>query len=151
MLGFNVADGAAGSRNNRTKLTGRLFNYFPGGRVPSMQLELNQTRFLREFPQPPFAEPDCPGLLLVKGAPGIDELCDQLEDYHEVYIQTERKEDFEVARINEDMVAALEYAIEELEFPAYEYHPPEATLAYANYGAPVDLRGKPMKVHGGVV
>lgn len=151
MLGFNVADGAGGSRNNRTKLVGRLFNYFPGGRTPSMQMELNQTRFLKEFPQPPFAEPDSPGLLLVKGAPGIDELCDQLEDYHEVYIQTDRKEDFEVARINEDMVAALEYAIEELEYPAYEYHPPEATLAYATNVPATNLKGGPLKVHGGVV
>lgn len=150
MLGFNVADGSNGSRNNRTKLTGRLFNYFPGGRVPSVQLELNQQRFLREFPQPPFKEPDSPGLLFVKGAPGIDELCDQIEDYHEVYIQTDRKEDFEVARINEDMVAALEYAIEELESPAYEYRPPEATLAFGEHIPAVSTARKPLHVHGGV-
>lgn len=151
MLGFNVADGASGSRNNRTKLTGRLFMHFPGGRVPSLQLELNQTRFLTEFPQPPFREPDSPGLLLVKGAPGIDELCDQLEDYHEVYVATDRKEDFEVARINEDMVAALEYGIEELEAPAYTYQPPESTLAYAVNVPATRLDRKPEHVRGGVV
>ncbi len=151
MLGFNVADGSAGSRNNRTKLVGRLFNTYSGGRVPSLQLELNHSRYLAEFPQPPFREPDSPGLLLVKGAPGIDELCDQLEDYHEVYIATDRKEDFEVARINEDMVAALEYAIEELESPAYEYKPPEATLAYTAPVAVIARSGRPEVRHGGAI
>jgi hypothetical protein len=150
MLGFNVADGSGGSRNNRTKLVGRLFNFYAGGRVPSMQLELNQTRFLAEFPQPPFREPDSPGLLLVKGAPGIDELCDQLEDYHEVYVATDRKEDFEVARINEDIVAALEYSIEELEAPAYTYTPPESTLAFGVTIPATRTDRKPMHVRGGV-
>lgn len=121
--GFNVADGAAGSRNKRTKITGRLFNVWPGGHVPSMALEANEAKFLAEFPQPPFKEDDSPGLLFVKGAPGIEELCDQIEDYHEIFVQTERKEDYEVARINEDMVAGLEYGNEELEEVAEPYAP----------------------------
>jgi hypothetical protein len=141
MLGFNVADGSAGSRNNRTKIAGRLFNVFPGGRVPPMALELNEKRFLLEFPQPPFVEPDSPGLLFVKGAPGIDELCDQIEDYHEVFVQTERKEDYEVARIDEDLVAALEYGCEELESPEVVYETPIARPIYKSDPRPLPYRG----------
>lgn len=151
-FGFNVADGSSGARNNRTKLTGRLFNTYAGGRVPSMALEMNYTRFMREFPQPPFAEPDSPGILLVKDAPGINELADQIEDYHEVYVETDRAADFIVARIDEDMVAGMEYACEELEYPAYEYTPPESTLAFASGPQVVPYRstGKNRNIRGGV-
>lgn len=149
LLGYNVANGAGGSRNTRTKITGRLFNYFPGGRVPSMTLELNETRFLREFPQPPFKEPDSPGLLLVKGMPGIDDLCDQLEDYHEVFIVTDRKEDFEVARINEDIVAGLEYGNEELENPAVIWEPPTARPVYGSDPRPTLYGQRHNTIHGG--
>jgi hypothetical protein len=150
-MGFDVADGSSGSRNTRTKITGRLFSVFPGGRVPSMALELDQKRFLAEFPQPPFNEPDSPGLLLVKGAPGIEELCDQIEDYHEVFVQTERKEDFEVARINEDIVAAMEYGNEHLENPVVEYEAPTARPVYKTDPRPVPYRpgGTRQGVRGG--
>ncbi len=151
MLGYNIAVGSAGSRNARTKITGRLFNVFPGGRVPSMSLELNERRFLAEFPQPPFREPDSPGLLLVKGAPGIEELCEQIEDYHEVYVATERAEDFVVARINEDMVAALEYANEELEQPALVYMEAYARPVYASDPRPAPYGSKPQGIYGGAV
>lgn len=150
--GFNVADGGAGSRNNRTKITGRLFNVWPGGRVPTMALEANEARFLREFPQPPFVEDDSPGLLFVKGAPGIDELCDQIEDYHEIFVQTERKEDYEVARINEDMVAGMEYGNEELENPEPVYEEPTARPVYATESRNPVRRGSNLAgVRGGAI
>lgn len=151
-LGFNVADGSQGARNHRTKITGRLFNTFPGGRVPSMVQELHPATLMRDFPQGPFSEPDSPGLILVKGQPGIEELAEQIEDYHEVYKETEVSADFQVARIDEDMVAGLEYANEELEVPAYEYEPPEVRLAYATDPHPTAYHtsGQPKNVRGGV-
>ena len=46
---------------------------------------------------------------------GNRELADEIEMYHYVHRQTDTQDDLVVARINEDRVAALEYAIEELE------------------------------------
>ncbi len=111
-LGFKLAPRP---RNPRIQITSRLLNTFPGGRVPSLALELNQERFLATFPQPPFLEPDSPGLLFAEGYPGIDQLCDQIEAYHEVFVQNEVKEDYEVARIDEDLVAGMEYGNQCLE------------------------------------
>lgn len=50
----------------------------------------------------------------INGA-GNAELADEIEMYHYVHRQTETQDDLVVARINEDRVAAFEYAIEELE------------------------------------
>jgi len=46
---------------------------------------------------------------------GNRELADEIEMYHYVHRQTDTQDDLVVARINDDRVAALEYAIEELE------------------------------------
>lgn len=108
--GFSVANGSDGSRQHRIDLTERLWNIFPGGRVPYFREERN----LR-VPQGPFAEPDSPGLLLVEGAEGIEELADEIEGYHYVPVSTDTMEKLVVARINEDLIAGLEDAIEELE------------------------------------
>ena len=150
VLGFNVAVGSAGSRNERTKMTSRLMGLFPGGRVPTKELELNQVRYLREHPQGPFVEEDSPGLLFVRGAPGIDELCDQIEDYHELFVETERASDYVVARINDDLVAAMEYAVEELENPERVYEPPAARAAYRPGPEKVAYGTRRQQVHGGV-
>ena len=55
----------------------------------------------------------------MKGGPGIDELCDEMENYHEIFVESERAQQFVVARINDDRVSALEYACEELKGVSY--------------------------------
>jgi terminase large subunit-like protein len=107
-----LAKGAEGSRQHRITLTGRLFNVFQGGRVPRL---LNETRLAIQHG--PYMEPDTPGLLLVRGAPGIADLCEEIEAYHFVEKVTDTKDEQVIARINDDLVAALEYAIEELDEP----------------------------------
>jgi hypothetical protein len=141
-LGFSLADGSAGSRNRRTQIVGRLLNVFAGGRVPPSWLELQEERFLKEFPQGPFNEPDSPGLLFVANAPGIDALCEQMENYHEVFVQSEVREDYVVARINDDLVAALEYGCEELD----RRGPPIPTRMRMERPAPQKYAGVWLKV-----
>lgn len=150
-LGFKLADGSAGSRNRRTQLVGRLFNTFPGGRVPPLRMELNEERFLAEFPQPPFNEPDSPGLLFVKGMPGIEELAEEIESYHEVFVQNDVKEDYVVSRIDDDLVASLEYACECLETVTLNFRKPkeEETLTQEfrrKYARQAPSRGGYIKV-----
>ena len=91
-------------------MTGRLFNTFPGGLVPAFYEDMRNAA-----PRTVVTMPDSPGLFLVKGAPGIDELAEQLELYHYEHKTSDVKDEMVVARINEDLVAALEYGIEELE------------------------------------
>ena len=50
----------------------------------------------------------------INGAGNAD-LADEIEMYHYVHRQTDTQDDLVVARVNDDRVAALEYAIEELE------------------------------------
>jgi len=111
LLNAQIAKSGEGSRQHRIDLTARLLNTFPGGVVPSLTGETTG-RALSYGPEGP---DDTPGLLFVKGAPGIDELCDELEAYHYEHRLTDTKDEMVVARINDDMVAAMEYAIEELE------------------------------------
>lgn len=54
-------------------------------------------------------------LTLDSGGPGNRELADEIEMYHYVHRQSDTVDDLVVARINDDRVASLEYAIEELE------------------------------------
>ena len=110
--GGHVARSGAGSRNGRVDIVGRLLTNFAGGRVPTRAVELwGQDR----YEAGPYLEPDSPGLLFVKGAPGIDELCDEMEAYHSVRKTSDVKDELIVARVDDDLVAALEYACEELE------------------------------------
>ena len=108
--GLEVSNGAAGARNKRIEMTERLFWTYPGGRVPRYVEELSLS-----VPTGHHAEPDSPGLLLVKGMAGIDDLAGEIEAYHRVPVVSDLKDSLEVARINDDRVAALEYAIESLE------------------------------------
>jgi hypothetical protein len=130
LLQANIAKSGEGSRQHRIDLTARLLNTFPGGIVPDLK---GETRG-RAMSYGPNAADDTPGLLFVKGAPGIDELCDELEAYHYEHRLTDTKDEMVVARINDDLVAAMEYAIEELE----EYQQPDYSrplqVAGANWG-----------------
>lgn len=112
------AKGNAGSRNARTIPVGRLLGIFPGGVVPESYEEATWTG--KERVQPislATGRPDSPGLLFVEGAPGIEELCSEIESYHEVLQENDLKSEYVVARIDEDLIAAMEYAIEHLEEP----------------------------------
>jgi hypothetical protein len=82
--------------------------------------------------QGPFAEPDSPGILLVKGAPGIDQLADEIEAYHYVWLETVRGKSKDVYRDNDNRIAALEYANEEWE----ENPKPTPITSVANPHAP---------------
>ena len=105
---------AEGSRQARTIEVAYLMGVFPGGLVPSSRDDA--------YNAPPAAvttRPDSPGLLFVEGGYGIEELCEEIENYHEVFVQSERAEQYVVARINDDRVSALEYACEELKDLSY--------------------------------
>mgnify|MGYP001562253384 CR=1 FL=1 len=108
--GFATASGAAGSRLHRVDLLERLFYSYPGGRVPTFAEERTLT-----VPRGPFAEADSPGLFLVEGMRGIDELAAELEAYHYVFTETPKGKTKDVYRANDDLVAAVEYANEEWE------------------------------------
>ena len=105
---------AEGSRQARTIEVAYLMGVFPGGLVPSSRDDA--------YNKPPASvttRPDSPGLLFVEGGYGIEELCEEIENYHEVFVQSERAEQYVVARINDDRVSALEYACEELKDLSY--------------------------------
>lgn len=111
--GFNVAKGgnagATGApRLHRIDLVEPLWATYPGGRVPSFREEKGLM-----VPRGPFAEPDSPGIILVEGAPGTEELADQIEGYHYVYSETPKGKTKDVYRVDEDHVAGMEYANEE--------------------------------------
>lgn len=111
----HVAKSGEGSRQHRINLTGALLNTFPGGRVPDQAQDLYQA-----WPHGPYVELDSPGLLFVRGAPGIDDLVSEIESYHYEHKVSTTRDEMVVARVNDDLVAALEYAIEELaEGPDY--------------------------------
>jgi len=111
-LGFNLAKSGEGSRQHRVDLVSRRLALFPGGRVPRLEEEtFSGPRQLVQYG--PWPEPDSPGLLIDANAEGADELAGQMEAYHYEHIQTERRDEQVVARVDEDLVAALEYAVEE--------------------------------------
>lgn len=120
--GFSTAKGGSGGtigapRLHRIDILEPLWYIYPGGRVPTELQERSVS-----LPTGPFAEPDSPGILLVEGAPGIEELCEQLEGYHYVYAETPRGKTKDVYRDNDDHVAGLEYANEEwVENPGNAY------------------------------
>ena len=115
-LNASLAKTGEGSRQTRINMTGRLFNVFPNGIVPAFG---EDTR--NRAPRTVSTLPDSPGLFLVRGAPGIDELAEQLELYHYQHKTSDVKDEMVVARVDEDLVAALEYAVEELENEAVSY------------------------------
>lgn len=133
--GFNVAKGGNGGatgapRLHRIDIMEPLFYTYPGGRVPNFREE---KRLM--VPQGPFAEPDSPGLFIVEGMPGNDELADQIEGYHYIYTETPKGVTKDVYRDNEDHVAGMEYANEEWEEGVVlEYTPPQTT--HLTYKAP---------------
>jgi hypothetical protein len=107
--GFNVARKGE-YREARIETAEKYWNLYSGGRVPLPWEERNLS-----VPRGPFEEPDSPGLMLVAGAPGIDALADEIEGYHRVLVENERVKKLEVVRIDDDLVAGMEYALEELE------------------------------------
>lgn len=121
LLGFQLSKGSAGSRNTRTMITGRLLNVFPGGEVPESSMELMESNYRSAATLGPHACPDSPGLLFVEGAPGIDDLCDEIESYHEVLMENATRSEYTVARIDDDLVAALEYGTECLDSPGINH------------------------------
>ena len=108
--GFSTASSAGGSRLHRIDLMERLFYSFAGGRVPSFADERSLT-----VARGPFEEADSPGIFLVEGMRGIDDLAGQLEGYHYVFTETPKGKTKDVYRADEDLVAACEYANEEWE------------------------------------
>ena len=113
-LGYEVADGANGARIVRTQMCAPLFDIYPGGRVPKNHIEARQNGARSAVELGPYAEPDSPGVLFVAGAPGIDELCDQLEGYQEIMVENKTSTTWQVVRKDDDLVAAWEYSEEEL-------------------------------------
>lgn len=105
----NAADGSPGARLARIRMTQRLLAVWPGGKVPTIWQEQQQ-----QTPSGEWSD-DSPGLLFLEGAPGIDRLIDQIEGYHFVRVESETKDERVVARIDDDLVAGMEYGIEELE------------------------------------
>src|SRR3990167_4791336 len=95
LLAANIAKSGEGSRQHRVDLVGRLMNTFPGGIVPALT---GETRG-RQASYGPSATDDSAGLLFVKGAPGIDDLCDEIESYHYEHKLTDTKDEMVVARI----------------------------------------------------
>ena len=110
LLGYEGVRLATGARQSRIDAVERLLDIYPGGIVPSIAAEVRNRVQFGPFP----ADSDSPGLLFVKGAPGIEELADQMEAYHYVHQQTEMKDELVVARVDEDLVAAMEYGIQAL-------------------------------------
>ena len=107
-----MASVAEGARQHRIDLTSRYMRSFTGGAVPSKADEMAM-----RWPVPEPGRPDSYGLLFVKGAPGIEELCDQIEAYHYEHRLTDTRDEMVVARIDEDLVAGMEngiWALDEL-------------------------------------
>ena len=52
---------------------------------------------------------------MVEGAPGIEELANEIDGYHYIYTTTDRGMTKDVYRVNDDRIAAVEYANEEWE------------------------------------
>lgn len=123
---IHTAHLAEGPRQTRINIASHYFQVFQGGRATSYRDELKDT-----LPNGPYTEPDSPGLLLVKGAPGIDDLAEQIPAYHYIHQITETKDVMTVARIDEDLIAAMEYGLEELESKGPE---PISTQGRVNYG-----------------
>lgn len=113
--GFNVAKGGSGGRQGNPRLKRVddlkvLFYNYEGGVVPTKsQVASNNV------PRGPFPDPDSPGLLMVEGAPGIEELAAEIDSYHYIYIDTDRGRMKDIYRVNDDRIAAVEYANEEWE------------------------------------
>lgn len=118
-IGIDIADGSPGSRIHRTDIVGRLFNIFPMG-DSVVGLDEESHPFRRKLDPLPY---DSPGLIFVKGGPGIDQLADQIESYHEVAVSSVSREDWQVARINDDYIAAVEYGCQALEEPPRRWTP----------------------------
>ena len=110
LLGSTPVRLAEANRQARIDKVFRLLNVFAGGRVPSTAREMRD-----RVQAGPYAEPDSPGLLLVAGAPGIEELANEIAAYSYEHRQTATRDDMIVVRKNDDRIAAVEYAIEELE------------------------------------
>lgn len=129
----HTAQAGNGSRLRRVDLAEQLFGTYPGGRVPTM---IEEKR--RNLPQGPFAEPDSPGVFLVEGAPGIEDLANELEAVHFLIKETESGKTKEVVRLDEDHVAGFEYANEEWEespvvsFPTSVASPSRSSATIAN-------------------
>lgn len=119
----NAADGSPGARLARIRLTARLLQVWPGGYVPTIRQETSQRVPVGQWD-------DSPGLLFVEGGPGIDRLIDQIEGYHYVTLESVQREAQVVARINDDLVAAMEYAIEDLEAAPIDMEPRPVTIDY---------------------
>lgn len=137
-INASVADKGPGTRMHRTVISSRLFNVFPGGRVTTLQEELQGFEPLGPYP----IEMDSPGLLLAQYPQGdvrneqIEALADEIEAYQMVAVISPQREVMVVKRVNEDRVAAMEYANEELEEPDAAYvftHESAAALAPHRY------------------
>lgn len=110
--GFSVAKGGSGGaigppRLHRIDIMEPLFYTFPGGRVPTAKEEKAMSAPVLT------GEPDSPGLFLVEGAPGNEEMAQQIEAYHYIFTEGPKGRSKDVFRDNEDHVAGMEYANEE--------------------------------------
>lgn len=113
--GFNVAKGGNGGadgppRLHRIDLVEPLFYNYAGGWVPSFSEEkrLEEPVQMREGN-------DTPGFFIVMGCPGGEDLANEVEAYHYTWTITERGKSKGVYRVNENRIAAVEYANEEWE------------------------------------
>lgn len=113
--GWSVAKGGNGGaggppRLHRIDLMEPLFYNYPGGRVTTQREEINSRQ-----PMGPYVEPDTAGIFLVKGADGTEELANEIEAYHYVWSVTPSGRTKGVFRMDENRIAAMEYANEEWE------------------------------------
>lgn len=143
---FAVAKGGNGGvtgapRLHRIDLMEPRFYVYEGGRVPTSS-EVARL----EVPRGPFAEPDSHGIYLVEGAPGIDDLANEIEGYHYVFTETPKGKTKDVYRVADDRIAAVEYANEEWEEgKTYDVGPPTAySMGYKR------TVGMPKSVGGGI-
>ncbi len=116
---------ADGPRQERIDQTSWLFGTFPGGRVPTWKEELKGGQA-----NGPWQEDDSPGLLIEEGCEGSEELAEEIEAYHYDHVLTDRVEKDVVARINENMISAIEYGVQ-LSCQPHADFPAEGRREYA--------------------
>lgn len=83
-----------------------------------------------------------PALIIAANGPGNQELITEIQLYHRVEIETSLRHEYEVYRVGEDRVAAMEDAEEELQNPA-RLMPIVGTIGLRESGAEQGLRPDP--------
>ena len=118
-LGFNLAKMGEGTRQQRVGLVTRLLNS-PG--ATSSLVMVGRAASSTVVMEPNAAGVyESSGLIIVREGPGNLDLYAEMEAYHYVEVESPQRQELVVAQIHDDRVAALEYAIEELDNPTADY------------------------------